>query len=100
MEVPKYKVTNWAKDGDKITFGADSADSGLVVYHTPGHTPDELAVWDPQERVLFVGDTLYEFVPIVFPLEGNLQLYQSTLMRLKSLVEGWNAMTSSRKSGC
>lgn len=40
--------------------------------HTPGHTPDELAIWDTIERVLFVGDTLYEYAHIIFPNEGSI----------------------------
>lgn len=96
MGTPEYEVTNWADDGEKMVYrhGAtaaqDACDLGLVIYHTPGHTPDELAIWDPQERVLFVGDTMYEWAPIIFPLEGNLQNYVSTLFKLRDLIKGWN----------
>jgi len=44
--------------------------------------------------VLFVGDTLYEWAVIVFPLEGNLGWYNETLKRLKGLVQAWNADTA------
>lgn len=88
MQTPEYKVTNWADDGQTMTF--DGHDLGLVIYHTPGHTPDELAVWDPQERFVFVGDTMYEWAPIIFPLEGSLQDYASTLFKLRDLIRDWN----------
>lgn len=46
--------------------------ANVKALHTPGHTPDELAVWDEDERVLYVGDTLYEWAHIIFPNEGSI----------------------------
>lgn len=86
-------MTHWASDGQHVVDSAGE-DLGLVIYQTPGHTPDELALWDPQERVLFAGDTIYEWYPILFPPEGDLILYSETLGKLRSLVEGWNKETS------
>jgi hypothetical protein len=90
METPHYRVTHWAYDGQHVVPGDEAEDLGLVIYHTPGHTPDELAVWDPHERVIFVGDTMYEWAHIIFPKEGDLRTYVQTLGRLKKLVEGWS----------
>ncbi|KAF7558085.1 hypothetical protein G7Z17_g138 [Cylindrodendrum hubeiense] len=87
-----YKVTHWASDGQHVVDGAGE-DLGLVIYQTPGHTPDELALWDPQERVLFAGDTIYEWYPILFPPEGDLVIYTETLGKLRSLVDEWNKET-------
>ncbi|KAI9148287.1 major facilitator superfamily domain-containing protein [Paramyrothecium foliicola] len=89
METPNYKVTHWADDGQRLVTNSGE-DLGLTIFQTPGHTPDELAIWDAQERVLFVGDTLYERGHIFFPPEGNLKLYSETLTRLRSLVTTWN----------
>lgn len=93
METPKYNVTNWAGDGEHMTYDTGSGaplDLGLVVYHTPGHTPDELAIWDPQERYVFVGDTMYEWGPILWAIGGDLRSYEATLFKLRDLVKGWN----------
>lgn len=90
MSTPDYAVTDWASDGQHMTHGSDASDLGLAVYHTPGHTPDQLAIWDPEERVVFVGDSLYEWAPIIFPLEGDLEAYTATLCMLKRLIKGWN----------
>lgn len=100
METPKYAVTNWASDGESIRHRAssddtDTQDLGLVIYHTPGHTPDELAIWDANERTIFVGDSLYEWAPIIFPIDGNLHDYAATLSKLQTLVKGWNHESSS-----
>ncbi|ORY16777.1 beta-lactamase-like protein [Clohesyomyces aquaticus] len=90
METPRYKVTTWAADGERVKYGPDGLDLNLTVYQTPGHAPDQLAIWDSGERVLFVGDTAYEWVPIVFPLEGSIPLYKETLLNLIKLVHDLN----------
>lgn len=48
-------------------------DLGFTVLHTPGHTPDSLAIWDEKESVIYIGDTLYEEEPIIFPNEGSIR---------------------------
>ncbi|KAJ7104208.1 Metallo-hydrolase/oxidoreductase [Mycena belliarum] len=45
---------------------------GVSILHTPGHTPDELALFDYAEKMLYVGDSLYEKEPIIFPKEGSI----------------------------
>jgi glyoxylase-like metal-dependent hydrolase (beta-lactamase superfamily II) len=92
METPEYSVTDWAADAQPVTYNGQNL--GLQIIHTPGHTPDELALWDVHERVLFVGDTMYEWAHIVFPKEGNLITYSVTLGKLKQLVVGWNEDSS------
>ena len=91
MKTPQYTVTHWTADGECIKYGTDYPDLGLVVYQTPGHVPDEIAVWDSNERVLFVGDTAYEWAPILFPLEGSIPLYKEHLYKLRGLVRELNA---------
>lgn len=90
MEVPIYNVTNWSSDGQAIT-DLNGLDINLKIYHTPGHTPDSLVVWDTVERYLFVGDTLYENAPIYFFAGGSLFSYRNTLARLQTLVGEWNS---------
>ncbi|KAG2133646.1 Metallo-hydrolase/oxidoreductase [Suillus bovinus] len=57
------------------------------VLHTPGHTPDELALWDADEKMLYAGDTLYEDDPIIFPSGGSLPVWFSTIDQLIELVK-------------
>ncbi|EIW57308.1 uncharacterized protein TRAVEDRAFT_126407 [Trametes versicolor FP-101664 SS1] len=61
---------------------------GVELLHTPGHTPDELALWDEEEGMLYVGDTLYEHEPIIFPKEGSIIDWLGTIDSLIQLVEG------------
>ena len=64
----------------------NSIDTGVQVLHTPGHTPDELALFDESERMLYVGDTLYEWSPIIFPREGDILKWFASVDFLLDLV--------------
>lgn len=46
----------WLNDGDSITVGNVT----LEVYHTPGHTPGHVILFDRTHRVAFVGDVLFK----------------------------------------
>ncbi|KAF1808814.1 Metallo-hydrolase/oxidoreductase, partial [Eremomyces bilateralis CBS 781.70] len=95
IRTPSYKVSHWLDDGQFLQYKSNSLP--LRVFHTPGHTPDELAIWDSDERVLFVGDSLYEWVPIIFPSQGNIVLFSDSIGRMKQLVAEWNADESSSR---
>lgn len=41
-----------------ITLKENAKVGGLVVVHTPGHTPGSISLYDPVRRVLFVGDAV------------------------------------------
>jgi glyoxylase-like metal-dependent hydrolase (beta-lactamase superfamily II) len=88
IPTPQYHITDWANEGVALSHRGE--DLSLMLYQTPGHTPDELAVWDPKERVLFVGDSLYEWAPIIFPREGNLITFSESMGKLRRLVKTWN----------
>ncbi|GLB40199.1 putative metallo-hydrolase oxidoreductase [Lyophyllum shimeji] len=60
---------------------------GMMVIHTPGHTPDELAIYDAKERMLYVGDSLYEHEQIIFPSEGSIVAWFASIESLISLVQ-------------
>jgi glyoxylase-like metal-dependent hydrolase (beta-lactamase superfamily II) len=84
MPVPNYTITHWSPNNEHLTHQTRPLD--LQILHTPGHTPDQLAVWDKHERWLFVGDTLYERAPIIFPKEGDIIQYMSTLEKLLTFL--------------
>ena len=108
VPTPAYSVSYWASDMQNILY--DKRSLQLEILHTPGHTPDELAWYDSQERHIYVGDTFYERVAedksytqaIVFPKEGNLIDYMQTLEKLLSFVKERNAdgNKSRVKLGC
>jgi glyoxylase-like metal-dependent hydrolase (beta-lactamase superfamily II) len=88
IAVPSYKPTLVAHNHAIRMSQANDRNpwTGLRVLHTPGHTPDELAIWDVGERMLYVGDTLYEWTPIIFPAEGSITMWLNTVEELLQLV--------------
>lgn len=96
IDVPIYKPTLVPHQHtirlDQTT--TSSPTTGLTVLHTPGHTPDELAVWDKAERMLYVGDTLYEWAPIIFPNEGSIVQWLTSVDELLNLIGDEEAKVS------
>lgn len=92
VPTPEYTVSYWANDLEKVSF--DDKPLHLQILHTPGHTPDELAWYDEQERHLYVGDSFYERVArynlyeqaIIFSKEGNWVYYMQSLEKLVRFV--------------
>ncbi len=56
ITIPHYEELY---DGEIIGLKANSGFT-LMVIHTPGHTPGSVTYYSPDEKVAFVGDTLYE----------------------------------------
>ncbi|KAH6616508.1 beta-lactamase-like protein [Boeremia exigua] len=67
-----------------------------ITLHTPGHTPDSLSWFDVEERVLFVGDAVYEGAPILFPSEGDLSVWWRSLGMLIQFVGERNSEEGER----
>ncbi|MGO1295872.1 MAG: MBL fold metallo-hydrolase [Vibrio sp.] len=53
--VPSFLPDQWLQDGDTVTFGQET----LAVYHTPGHTPGHVVLFSNNDRLLIVGDVLF-----------------------------------------
>jgi glyoxylase-like metal-dependent hydrolase (beta-lactamase superfamily II) len=53
------KVDQPLQDGDVV-----EALGGLQVVHVPGHTPGSIALYQPERRVLFCGDAIFNQLPI------------------------------------
>jgi len=70
-------------DGDCIAAG----DETLEVLHTPGHSPDHVALWHEPSRTLFAGDLLVEgsTVVILASRGGRLSAYLRSLRRVLAL---------------
>jgi hydroxyacylglutathione hydrolase len=66
--------------GDKLTF----AGHAVEVIDTPGHTAGHITFWIPDEKVAFVGDTLFA-VGCGRVIEGTPQMMWDSLARLAEL---------------
>lgn len=54
--------------GDELTLTI--AGVRIQLLHTPGETPDTIAVWLPDKRVLMPGDNFFRAFPNVSPIRG------------------------------
>mmetsp|Transcript_25421 Transcript_25421/g.36180 ORF Transcript_25421/g.36180 Transcript_25421/m.36180 type:complete len:340 (-) Transcript_25421:60-1079(-) len=81
---------------DGTPLSADkAAQSSVVIYHTPGHSPGSITLLQRDGGVLFTGDTLGYTTRTHsltgFPRYGNDQNQQSeTLTLMETQIEGWN----------
>ena len=67
--------TGLLKDGDTIELG----NRNLIIYHTPGHSPGHITIFDESKGYLFTGDLLYDETPIYafYPTTNPVDLVDS-----------------------
>jgi glyoxylase-like metal-dependent hydrolase (beta-lactamase superfamily II) len=51
-----FEPARWLEQGDEVTVG----NLRLDVRHCPGHTPGHVVFFEPQSKVAFVGDVLFQ----------------------------------------
>lgn len=68
MSAPGYiKPSLTFKDSLEIEI----AGIPLELFHAPGETDDQLAVWVPTKKSIFVGDNLYKTFPNLYTIRGT-----------------------------
>jgi endoribonuclease LACTB2 len=67
--------------------GVQVAGEHFVVLHTPGHSPDHVAIWHKPTRTMFSGDLVALGTSVVIQASrgGNLKEYLDSLERLRRL---------------
>lgn len=75
----KFPVTKKLKEGDIINSGAYQ----LQVIHTPGHTEGSISLYEPERKILFSGDCVFDMGigRMDFPT-GNPKQMKQSLQRL------------------
>lgn len=83
-EDAKYRVA-WhpVDEGDRMRAGGRE----LIALHTPGHSPDHLALWDHESRTAFTGDLVVAGGSVMIQASrgGDLIQYLASLARLIAL---------------
>lgn len=69
------KPTGLLKDGDVLDLG----NRKLIIFHTPGHSPGHICIFDETKGYLFTGDLLYDETPIYafYPTTNPIDLVNS-----------------------
>lgn len=69
------KPTGLLKDGDIL----DLWNRKLIIYHTPGHSPGHISIFDETKGYLFTGDLLYDETPVYafYPTTNPINLVNS-----------------------
>lgn len=78
LAAPSIRVGEWLEPGAIIDLGGRS----LKVLSTPGHTPSSVALFDAQNRRLFIGDFIYPTTLYAFLPGASLSAYQATAKML------------------
>ena len=79
-EIPIPRATGWLKPPvtilENMKADATLTDSdtlpvlgGLQAIHTPGHAPGHMAYWQPERRILFCGDVIFNAPRTRLPLQ-------------------------------
>jgi len=78
----KIRVDLWLEEGNNIDLG----NYQLRVLHTPGHSSGCLCLYEPTERLLFSGDTVFAggILSMIGP-SGNISDYMESVQRLSTL---------------
>ncbi|KAK9459766.1 beta-lactamase-like protein [Lipomyces oligophaga] len=93
METPKFEVTHWLQHNERLSY--NGVDLGLEALLTPGHTPDEIALYDINEHVLFTGDSLYETIPIYIIDTSDMVEYIKSMEFLLEYIKAKNTELTS-----
>ncbi|RUM20597.1 MBL fold metallo-hydrolase [Rhizobium vallis] len=96
QQVLKDKASQESRFGNVELIGPDITFSGSMVLnggdltleliHTPGHTPDHIAVWIPELRICLAVDAVESPIPEVWSRGADdLRLIRSSLTRIRDL---------------
>jgi len=76
------EVARELHEGDRIDLG----EFGLQVLHTPGHTTGSISLFEPKQRLLFTGDTIFsDGIGRVDLPTGDAEALRASVTRLTEL---------------
>ncbi len=86
LTLPKFKngitIHRGVKDGDVIDLGKTK----LRVYHTPGHSPWDISLYEAEKRLLFTGDLITSPATVLVSTMGSdLTDYLRSLNRIDQI---------------
>jgi len=99
LAAPSIRVGEWLTTKSIIDLGGRS----IRVLSTPGHTPTSVALFDAQNKRLFIGDYIYPTTLYAFLPGASLSAYQATAKMLLEMLPAdtvlWTAHCCRRNEG-
>ena len=81
-EAVGLEADRWVDHGGTITVGSRD----ITVFHTPGHSPDQISLMTQGREIAIVGDTIFEGGP---GKTWSSAAFQTTLNTLRHIVLSW-----------
>jgi len=73
----------WLAHGDRVKVGRHQ----MNIYHTPGHTPDQICLMNEESHFAVVGDTIFNGGP---GRTRSANGFQITLKTLRNIILSWS----------
>jgi len=93
VPLPTLRPTQWLAPESTIDLGGRP----LLVLHTPGHTPDSMALFDRARDQLFIGDFITEGPAFVFVPGSSVGDQLRTAERLSTLLSARTAVHTAHR---
>lgn len=82
FRTPAASITRWLADGDVVSLG----DRSFEVWHSPGHSPGSICLWEGASATLISGDVIVEGEPLLDELpRSSKTAFAASLRRLRDL---------------
>jgi hydroxyacylglutathione hydrolase len=85
-DMADLNADHWLNHGAQVRVGRQIID----IYHTPGHTSDQICLMNEAQHFAVVGDTIFEGGP---GKTGSVKGFQITLETLRNIILSWPDQT-------
>jgi hydroxyacylglutathione hydrolase len=86
VDMMNLKADRWLDHGARIRVGNQI----INIYHTPGHTPDQICLMNEKDHFAVVGDTIFDGGP---GRTRSINGFQITLKTLRNIILTWSDET-------
>ena len=86
VDIMNVKADRWLDHGTRVRVGNQLID----IYHTPGHTPDQICLMNEKDHFAVVGDTIFDGGP---GRTWSIKEFQITMKTLRNIILTWSDET-------
>jgi glyoxylase-like metal-dependent hydrolase (beta-lactamase superfamily II) len=86
IDMLNLKADRWLDHGALVRVGNQT----ITIYHTPGHTPDQICLVNEENHFAVVGDTIFDGGP---GRTQSVKEFQITLKTLRNIILSWSDQT-------